>query len=120
MIKFLCEYFGPVDTDAVLSIVHGQFHGNNKVGVEIGMDNAQTIANDRALIRKYREWLKTQPRNIVRAYEYWLEHYERGCHEAERALADNARQKFHDRWEREVSARHRDAAERAKKLPKLP
>lgn len=107
-----------VDTDAVLAILHPQFHGNNQVGVEIGRDNSATIHADRKLISEYRDWLKTQPPHVVESYEYWLTHYERGCNEAEAALADNARKKFLDSWERDVSMKLREAEVRAKAYPK--
>ena len=110
----LVEY----DTDAVLAIVQPQFHGNSGVGVEIGSNNEQTIAEDRALIAKYRNWLKTQPRNVIRAYEYWLRYYEYGCDRAERAIAGNAKQKFDDRWKQTV-AKINATAELARTYPKL-
>jgi len=108
----------PKSTDVVLAILHPQFHGNNETGVIVGMDNEQTIAKDRALITKYREWLKTQPRDVVRAYEYWLSFYESGCKEAEKAIASNARKKFHDEWDRDVAQKLRKAEEAAKNFPK--
>jgi len=113
------EALGTYDTEAVLVIVSQQFHGNSKVGVEIGSTNERTIAEDRALIAKYRDWLKTQPRKVAKAHEYWLRYYERGCNKAEKAIAGNAWQKFHDHWERDVAAKIHAAQERAKTYPKL-
>jgi len=76
MLNFILKWFSSkptdpepkieIDTDAVLAILHPKFHGNNESGVVIGMDNARTIAEDRALIAYYRNWLKTQPRNVVK------------------------------------------------------
>ena len=117
---FWCSDNAPdeaADTDVVLAILHRQFHGNNETGVIVGKDNERTITADRALIAKYREWLKTQPRNVVRAYEYWLSFYEAGCNDAEKAIANNARQKFNDRWDHGVTQRLRKAEEASKSFP---
>lgn len=118
--KAIEESNAPKNTDVVLAILSPRFHGNNETGVIVGMNNRQTIAEDRALIVKYREWLKTQPSDVVSAYEYWLWFYERGCNEAETAIENNAAQKFKDRWDRDVEQKLAAAAIIARTYPKPP
>ena len=89
------------DTDVVLDILYNKFHGNNEIGVCLGMDNERTIAADREVIAKYRAWLTSQPSNIVNAYEYWLKHFENGCDEAESAIRNHAREKQLEKWKQD-------------------
>jgi hypothetical protein len=74
------------ETEATFLILHPKFFHNSKTSVLTGRSTAETIEGDRTLLRETREWLKSQPDNVVAAYEYWLKHYEEQCDEAAEAL----------------------------------
>lgn len=104
------------DDAAVLSILNPQFHCSD-VGVEIGSCDASTVERERAIIRKYRTWLATQPHQVVASYEHWLSHFEYQCDEAEKAIAKGARQKWLKQRDESI-AKHDETLRRARTYPK--
>lgn len=78
----------------VLIILYPQFHASD-VGVELGYINQQTVNQELKRIVEIREWLKSQTDpKLVKAYNGWLDYYERQCHHAQKAIDNHAREKW--------------------------
>lgn len=71
----------------------------SKVGVECGVVGEQTVLKERAMITRYRDWLKTQTDpSIITAYNHWLDFYEQRVNEAEQAIREDARAEWTVKW----------------------
>ena len=82
--------------DAVLHILHPRFKCS-RLGVIFGTDSQKTIDYERNLITQCRTWLKEQQdKDLIQAYNYWLEYFENNLWEAQKALDTGEREK----WER--------------------
>lgn len=101
---------------AALHILNPQFHASS-VGVEIGSTSQANIEAELALVQRYREWAQTQPTDIRRAYNYWLDHFEGQAHSAQAAINNGAREKWETK-QRAERAEYERTSTLARSMPR--